>query len=332
MTRRFPTKHEAAAQGFLDKSGLRAERLKPGPATPYLRYWQGQGFVTAYDRAQCLPMRPWRAATPGQLQAMGEGRARAEQARIDQALARQQEDYEERERDWRDLQDEVAACAAGWLAQGPLFLDTETTGLESLDQVIEVAVLDAGGAVLLETLVRPTVPVHPGAAAVHGISDEQLAGAPPWPDTLPRLQALLAGRLVVAHHAEFDRRLLAQTSQAHGLPVLIGVAEWGCTLELLTASNDGRWPSLGRALDIAGARRGGGHRAAPDADACRRVVVALAARHQPAAIAYEAALTQADVGGAPAPGPGAAQLHDAAVGAAAAAGAHIACGAPEFTG
>lgn len=276
MARGFPTKQEAAQRGFFDKTALRAQRLKPGPATPSLRYWQGQGFVTAYDCTQCVPMRAWRPATLAQLQAMEEGRARAEQARIDGELLRRQEAYEAEKRERQGLRDDAAAHAADWLTRDPLFLDTETTGLEAADQVIEVAVVDADGAVLLDTLVQPTVPIHPGAAAVHGISLEQLAAAPHWVVVLPRLQVLLAGRLVIAHNADFDWQMLAQTCQAQGLPVLDGPAEWGCTMWLLTALNHGRWPSLARALEIAGARGGAGHRAATDAGACRKVVCALA--------------------------------------------------------
>lgn len=64
-------------------------------------------------------------------------------------------------------------------------LDTETTGLRGV--IIEVAVIDAyDGRVLLDTLVHPEgLGVEPGARAVHGIPDVELADAPTWEQVLP---------------------------------------------------------------------------------------------------------------------------------------------------
>src|SRR5699024_3788327 len=68
-------------------------------------------------------------------------------------------------------------------------LDTETTGLGPEAAVIEVAALDAAtGEVLLDTLVNPDGDqVEPAAAAVHGITEAELARAPTWPQVWPRL-------------------------------------------------------------------------------------------------------------------------------------------------
>ena len=59
-----------------------------------------------------------------------------------------------------------------------IIVDTETSDLGG--SILEVAAIDAAsGVVLLETLVDPgDVPIHPDAAAVHGLSADQLAGAP----------------------------------------------------------------------------------------------------------------------------------------------------------
>jgi DNA polymerase-3 subunit epsilon len=74
-----------------------------------------------------------------------------------------------------------------------LVLDTETTGLEAHDQVIQVSVLSGTGEVLFDSLVRPTVAVHPEAARVSGLRDEQLLSAPPWSVVWPQLQSVLRG-------------------------------------------------------------------------------------------------------------------------------------------
>jgi DNA polymerase III subunit epsilon len=111
-----------------------------------------------------------------------------------------------------------------------LILDTETTGLEAHDEVIQLAIVDMQGNVLLQTLVRPTVPVGTEARAIHGIIDEVLAEAPSFAQQHETIAGLLGNRSVLAYHADFDRRLLAQTCAKYGLPPL-AVAAWDCVME-----------------------------------------------------------------------------------------------------
>jgi DNA polymerase-3 subunit epsilon len=110
----------------------------------------------------------------------------------------------------------AGAKACAWLDAGALFLDTETTGLGNQAQVVEIAICDASGALLLESRVKPTVPIEEGAATVHGIEAAALAGAPNWGDISYRVKAILAGRDIVTFNAEFDRRIIRQTSATFG--------------------------------------------------------------------------------------------------------------------
>ena len=56
-----------------------------------------------------------------------------------------------------------------------LFLDTETTGLATPDQIIEIAIVDQTGKGLLNTLVNPgRVPINGHAQAAHGITATML--------------------------------------------------------------------------------------------------------------------------------------------------------------
>jgi DNA polymerase-3 subunit epsilon len=111
-----------------------------------------------------------------------------------------------------------------------LLLDTETTGLDDQDEVIQVAIVDMHGNALLHTLVRPTVPVGTEARAIHGITDEVLAQAPSFSHLYETIAVLLGNRSVLAYHADFDRRLLAQTCAKYGLPPF-EVAAWDCVME-----------------------------------------------------------------------------------------------------
>ena len=49
-----------------------------------------------------------------------------------------------------------------WLAAHPLFLDTETTGLDERDEVVELAVINVRGEVLVGTLIKPVNPIPGG--------------------------------------------------------------------------------------------------------------------------------------------------------------------------
>lgn len=96
-----------------------------------------------------------------------------------------------------------------------VFLDTETTGLDATAQLVEIAVVDESGNVLFESFCKPTVPVDPGAQAVHGIGAETLTSAPAWPEIAGQVQAALEGKIVVIFNSDFDTRILRQTADAH---------------------------------------------------------------------------------------------------------------------
>ena len=93
-------------------------------------------------------------------------------------------------------------------------LDVETTGLHAASghRICEIALLRfRGGKVLdsFETLIDPQRPVSPGAAAVNGLTDFHLRGQPVFGQMAERVQAMLAGSVLVAHNASFDLSFLA---------------------------------------------------------------------------------------------------------------------------
>ncbi|MYM92241.1 3'-5' exonuclease [Duganella vulcania] len=281
---------------LLTKTQLKAERLKPAPdQRPAARYWQGRGWVYQYDAALAVAMKPYRAPSEAQSAVLMVGRQLAGTVlcpgcgqRIDQrgldpsgccrACAAQLY-REEQESNWR------ATCrhAADLLALDPLFLDSETTGLDEEAEIVEVAVVDRHGVVLLETLVKPVGAVPAQASAIHGLTDADLADAPTWPVVAARLAPVVRGRVLIAHNASFDARMFLQSSRRHALAAPSG-ERWECTMELLTEANEGRWPRLSVAMSLAGAQcpkdvAGRPHRASYDALCCQRIVLALARRH-----------------------------------------------------
>lgn len=87
-----------------------------------------------------------------------------------------------------------------------VILDTETTGLDDTDQIIEIGIIDAmTGSVLFHSLVKPfNCAINPEAQAVHGISEEMLAGAPPWLDIHDKVMSILTTHRVIGYNIDFD--------------------------------------------------------------------------------------------------------------------------------
>ena len=100
-----------------------------------------------------------------------------------------------------------------------LVLDTETTGMGKRAEVIEVAVVNTRGEMLLDTLVKPkSSAMNPYAQRVHGITSTMLSSAPSWAEVLPELADLADRRTVLAWNAPFDRSMLEQTSRIWDVP------------------------------------------------------------------------------------------------------------------
>lgn len=122
-----------------------------------------------------------------------------------------------------DLSDRQAAALWAYelvhSADGFVVLDTETTGLDRdrRDEACQIAIVDHTGAVLLDTLVRPTLPIDPGAAAVHGITDEMVKDAPPFLEVWPLVQAALQDRTLTIYNWQYDVGILHNMLMRAGL-------------------------------------------------------------------------------------------------------------------
>jgi DNA polymerase-3 subunit epsilon len=101
-------------------------------------------------------------------------------------------------------------------------LDLETTGHDpKLDRIVEVSVLRVrpdGGHDHRTRRVRPGVPIPPGATAIHGIGDGDVADSPAFRAIAPGLARFLDGcDLAGFNILNFDLRLLAAEFNRVGL-------------------------------------------------------------------------------------------------------------------
>lgn len=101
-----------------------------------------------------------------------------------------------------------------------VFVDLETTGGSvGVDRITEVGVVEVGpeGVTRWSTLVDPRRPIPAFIQQLTGISDAMVRGAPTFEQIAPSLFERLAGKLFVAHNANFDRGFLRAEFQRAGL-------------------------------------------------------------------------------------------------------------------
>ncbi len=174
-----------------------------------------------------------------------------------------------------------------------LAVDTETNGMAGdLCELTEVGAVLVGGGELHETfdsLVRTERPLARGIQRFTGITQAMVDSAPPPHEVLEELGELLDGRVLIAHSASFDRRVLRQAFERCGLdwpkpPVL-------CTVQLARRFAPlARKRSLAPLADSLGIEVEEVHRALPDAVTCARVFCALFPRVCANAVTVEEAL------------------------------------------
>ena len=157
-------------------------------------------------------------------------------------------------------------------------VDVETNGLAGDDcEITEVAAVLVGGGELhdeMESLVRVRRPRSRGIERFTGITQAMVESAPEPRAVLERLEPMLAGRVLVAHSASFDRRALKQAFEREGL-------DWPDPPAICTVAMARRLAPLARKRKLVplaeslGIEPEGAHRALVDARTCALVFCAL---------------------------------------------------------
>lgn len=110
-----------------------------------------------------------------------------------------------------------------------LIIDTETTGVDSSAEVVQIAVIDHEGKEVFHSLIKPLSPIPQSATDIHGITNEAVSCAPLFSTVYDELKELIGSKLLIAYNADFDKRILAQSCRLHGLPVFSN--SWECAME-----------------------------------------------------------------------------------------------------
>ncbi|KKM17320.1 hypothetical protein LCGC14_1676940 [marine sediment metagenome] len=180
---------------------------------------------------------------------------------------------------------EAIKTAREWLKLKPVFLDTETTGLDSQAEIVHIAIIDHDGTELISTLVRPISPIPEQATSIHGIRNEDVILAPAYADIQLNIGSLLYDRLVVIYNKNFDLRLMEQSARAN-----LEFPLTRCAMELYAQfygdwnerHQSYRWQKQSNAARQLGIETPANlHRAAADANLCRLIIEAMAATPLP---------------------------------------------------
>ncbi len=119
---------------------------------------------------------------------------------------------------------QVSAGVSGAVGPRIVIFDCETTGTDRLqDQVIELCVQRglAESSPSQTWRIRPTVPIHPGAQAVHGITLAELAGCPPFAEVAESIARVFAeADVIVGYNIAFDIDMLQAEYTRIGKPLL----------------------------------------------------------------------------------------------------------------
>jgi len=181
------------------------------------------------------------------------------------------------------LKDEIIEIARKAISKHLVYIDTETTGLEKQDEVIEISILDFDGSTLFQSLVRPTFQIPRSSILVHRITNEDVQKAPTWPVVWPNIRSLLFGRTIAAYNAPFDLRMLQQTHNKYHL-IWRDTLDWLDVMALYSRYR-GIWDPFRKSmrlfsLDQAGKDFGillkNTHRASADAELTRAVLHSIA--------------------------------------------------------
>jgi DNA polymerase-3 subunit epsilon len=157
-------------------------------------------------------------------------------------------------------------------------LDTETNGLSGdACELTEIGAVLVGGGELHDTfasLVHTNMPLGRGIQRFTGITQQMIDSAPEPEAVLPSLELMLRGRVLVAHNAAFDRRVLRQAFTRVGLdwPRPPAICTAALARSLLPLQRERRLAALADALGIEVQLA---HRALADAETCGRIFCAL---------------------------------------------------------
>lgn len=176
-----------------------------------------------------------------------------------------------------------------WQRHRIVAFDTETTGLNAFDgdRVIEFGAVElhvsptgeVDDVTAHQFFINPGIPIPRAASKVSGITDDDVADAPPFDEVADRVRKVLGGAILVAHNLAFDRNFLRTELERVGRFWPATVAEVDTlplAQRLMPKLRSYRLESVCQSLSVP---LDNAHRASHDAEACGRAMVEIARRN-----------------------------------------------------
>lgn len=123
-----------------------------------------------------------------------------------------------------------------------VIMDTETTGLESNDEVVQIGILSLDGNVLFDSILKPMIPMSQASMDKTGLLPEMLKDAPTYPMVADALGKVLKGKKVLTYNVDFDKKLLLQTIKRYKM-IPPAIAGWECAMIKYSAFCGEWWKS-----------------------------------------------------------------------------------------
>lgn len=244
------------------KTRIRDEfKMKPAPGTTPIKSFKNDygGTSYIYRVKDCIPIKTVKKNPPSEKQIVSR-KITSLQNRLRSKLA------------------QTGKLIDDWIHADHVYLDTETTGLDLKDQIIELAIIDQYLNKVLDIRLKPTVLISPKAEQVHGISDKDLEGEISFPVIHEKLKTILLGQPVIIFNKNFDLRMLRQTAKAFDLETdwiddIHAICAMDLSVQAFGSTNMHKTISLSDAMDYAGCRFcGSAHSARVDAIATADVI------------------------------------------------------------
>jgi exodeoxyribonuclease X len=168
-----------------------------------------------------------------------------------------------------------------WTSLDYAVADVEGNGQQPPDLVV-LAVLPITGGTIGEPaawLVKPPRPIKAFATRIHGVSGEDVVGAPAFADIRHEVRQALGGRVLVAHNAHVDTGVLGRELGEWEYPEVFDTLK--LARRLLPGQPSYKLGALVKALSLDSEMPSGlvPHRAAYDVLVTARLFARLATRH-----------------------------------------------------
>lgn len=115
------------------------------------------------------------------------------------------------------------------LDQDVLFLDTETTGVKSNAEIIDIGIIDKQGEVVYQSLIKPKYGIPVESIEIHGIDEQMVDDAPSWIEVYAHVVKATHKRPVIIYNKDFDLRMIRQECHRLQLP-FVDAKDWHCAM------------------------------------------------------------------------------------------------------